>query len=338
MINYIVTTNKSDLPDSHVIVMLDGTVPGWTSDRWYDLHIDHHKPGGAKTQIEEITTEHKNYFQELLSVDRDISIVTTQLDADACVAAAYIQLGQINLGTYRKLQAIAYECDHLGVPNDLRDLADFAFKVVATFKVDEYRNQIPIEMRLDPKNSKNWTAEQKLAVANESFKRSTQWLIDAAESKRPYPGESGEADQYAEKLKQDAQMLVAENRVFMSDKVLMGNGTGLGYVDPRSFILAWQMKFNNTNPVNEWSKANLTYRDHKNGGIQYTIASRKIDLTSGIFHRLTGAELYAAYGTSPAPNVDGWGGRADVGGSGWNTPSLLDPFDVAYILNKSIPD
>lgn len=305
------------------IIMIDGTVPGWKPEV-DDLHWDHHRLGGAKIQIDEIPA-----IPIRDAHTSDWLIATTQLDADACVASAWVYCKVLNNYAFKdeqetidKLRAIAYDCDHLCVPDELDYLADFAAKAVATFKVPVIRDQVPIEMGLDPAKSREWTDEQRLAVSAESFRRSTQWLIDAALGLRPFPGEMGEADGYQSKLESDAQMLIKEDRLQLINGVCVGDGTGKGYIDPRSFIIGWRCQFGIRET--DWT---LTYRDHKAGGIVYTIASKSQDLTDGVFDRLSAAEK------AIDSTVDGWGGRALVGGSGWNTPSLLTIEQVVSIAN-----
>jgi hypothetical protein len=53
---------------------------------------------------------------------------------------------------------------------------------------------------------------------------------------------------------------------------------------------------------------------------------KNFDFTRGVFDALTKAER------DRAPNADGWGGRATVGGSGWDTPSLLTAPEVIDIV------
>jgi hypothetical protein len=131
--SYVVTTHLKDLPTDRLIVMVDGTVPGWSkSDK--DLHFDHHRPQGKPVQILEIPEQTK------ISVDS--CFVTTQVDADACAAAAWLQLLQMDFPerllsfAKRKLVAIAYDCDHLGLPqtDEFADLDTFAKDAVATLK------------------------------------------------------------------------------------------------------------------------------------------------------------------------------------------------------------
>lgn len=51
------------------------------------------------------------------------------------MAAAWCQVGHLlSEEQKQKLRAIAFDCDHLIVPDDLKDLADFASQAVATLK------------------------------------------------------------------------------------------------------------------------------------------------------------------------------------------------------------
>lgn len=113
IMKYLVTTKPiaSDQP----IIMVDGTVHGWTFKPG-DRHFDHHKSGGAKVQIDEIPASVAS------SLQGSEIFVTTQVDADACVAAAWCQVGdRITEEQKRKLRAIAWDCDHLSVPDELTE-------------------------------------------------------------------------------------------------------------------------------------------------------------------------------------------------------------------------
>lgn len=311
----------------HKIVMLDGTVPGWIPNNW-DVHFDHHRKDGAKVQIDEM----RSVWPEddpvgYCHYTGNIVIATTQLDADAAVAAAYYTAGGLfSPEAMRKLRAIAWDCDHLTVPADLADLKDFAFKAVAAFIQPSIRDAIPASLGLDPKGFKSWTAEERQAVSSESFRRTTEWLVSAALGLRPWPGESGEADGYAQELSDMADRLIAEGRINLikvNDRPNMatGDGTGFAYVNPRSFYIAWEKMGYGVPDLS------LTYREHKSGTRAYTIATNgDIDLTDGYFEAITAEEM------SENPAADPWGGRATVGGSGWNTGSVLEPQQVLWAM------
>lgn len=319
------------------VIMVDGTIPGWEC-KYPHRHFDHHRKGGEKVQIDEMTEEwydqpHQHDPQDIRLVlpyfhhDKNIVIATTQLDADACVAAAYfIAGGLFSPASMDRLRAIAYDCDHLGVPPELAHLKDFAFKAVATFIQPAIREAIPISLGIDPKDFKNWTAEQRQLVSSESFRRSTEWLVSAALGLRPWPGESGEADGYAAELSEMADRLISEGRISQVGEMAVGDGTGYPYVNPRSFYMAWERSGYGVPPLS------LTYREHKASPTAktYTIAALGgIDLTDGYFDALTAAER------AVNPDADPWGGRATVGGSGWNTGSTLEPAQVFEALSPA---
>lgn len=176
---FLTTTKLASVPVDKQIVMLDGTVPKW-EPKPGDLHFDHHRPGGSKIQIDEINSM---LYED---ISDDAVVVTTQTDADACVAAVYILWGKYVSGygekassligeeNFRKLRAIAYDCDYLFVPEELSDLADFAAQAVAAMKSTS--NQIAIELDL-PEKRDNWSDEQREAFASLAFKQRTEWLI-----------------------------------------------------------------------------------------------------------------------------------------------------------------
>lgn len=82
------------------------------------------------------------------------------------------------------------------------------------------------------------------------------------------------------------------------------------------------------------------YNDGEFLGYSYTLGVvplhsklSQIDYVSaGVFDALTEAER------AINPNNDPWGGRKTVGGSGWNTPSKLKPFQVIDIVLGKLKD
>lgn len=333
---YLVTTDISRLPQTP-IAMVDGTVPGWTpKEPDYDLHYDHHKVGGAEIQLDEIPVG------VLQSYPYEYTIVTTQLDADACVAAAWLQLTKVSEKNKRKLRAIAFDCDHLKVPDELADLADFAAQAVAAMKAEGFK--VASQLGL-PEDRGSWTDDQKVQYASEGFRQGTEWLIAAVKGQRRYPGESGEAVEYWQQVQSDEQQLIDEDRVYKYKDAVIFDMTGWHgrYVDPRASLRAAKR-------LGLEATLSLIQRDAKDGW-SYTIASANKDLLTGFdaFRRLTKAEMVKRlielelaeqvvndyWGRPEISSVlgfDPWGGREAVGGSGWRTPSLLKPEEVIDTL------
>ena len=330
---YLVTTRLEVLENAASgcqVYMVDGTVPGWTPGR-DDYHFDHHHQGGADIQIDEMPS----YIEGVIP---DISglIVTTQVDADACVAAAYLQVGDlIKDETLDKLRAIAYDCDHLGVPESLSKYADFAAQCVAAMKSDS--NSLVEELGL-PKDRKQWTIEQKEQYASLAFERGTEAIIAACNGERKFPGECGEAKEYWEKVEEYTQLLLDENRVTFYRDTLLIDYKGLQgkYIDPRCALKAYQWLCDNyghecQTPITLAQRE--VFVDNEFKGYSYTIGCiplhpklAGLDYTKGTFEKLTEAEREIN------PNADGWGGRKTVGGSGWNTPSRLTPQQITDIV------
>lgn len=325
-ISYLVTTRLEKIRGDLQIIMLDGTVPGWTPKK-DDFHFDHHRRGGAAIQIDEMPYS--------LSIKDDAIIVTTQVDADACVAAAFAQLNwgkrsHLSVSdTLSKLRAIAFDCDHLCVPPELLAKADFAACAVAALKLSG--NSLVDELGL-PRDRKTWSLDDKERYSSEAFKRGTDWLIDASYGNRPFPGELGEATEYWQQVEHNTQMLIEQKRLKLYCDCLLIDYRGLGgqYIDPRCAIKAtahWDIPLPITLSVRE------VYIEGELFGYSYTLGTiplhpliDKLDYTLGIFERLTHAER------AIQPNADGWGGRKTVGGSGWNTPSHLTPQQVVDIV------
>ena len=330
---YLVTTEVSRIPTDHQIVMVDGTVPGWTP-RPQDLHWDHHRPQGADIQIDEMPVPTKSLMEDLAG-ELPPCLVTPQLDADACCAAAWFQLPRSCLQpeTVDRLRAIAWDCDHLMVPEEeLSQWREFAAKAVVALK--RTGAAIVTELQL-PKDRHTWSQQQWETYFSEGFKRGAQWLIEAAIGKRPWPGEQGEAENYWQGIERDASVLLAQNRIkFLSTPrgaVAVGDLRDIGrYIEPKSFnqAIASLVELETIRPET------LLVREHKYGGFQYTLGclpahsqTQHLDYTAGIFEHLTQAEL------AKDPSSEGWGGRRTVGGSGWNTPSHLTPEEVIALLD-----
>lgn len=317
---YLATTKPIAIDQP--IIMVDGTVHGWTF-KPEDRHFDHHKPGGAKVQIDEISALIASLLQ-----GNEI-FVTTQVDADACVAAAWCQMGdRITEEQKRKLRAIAWDCDHLIVPNELSDLADFAAQAVATLKQEAFK--LVAQMGLPPQR-KQWTEEQRIAYSSAAFEQGTQWLISALKGERPFPGQQGEAVQYWEQVEQHTQKLIEQERILyiQTDQGLFpicDTRSMKGYIDPRCFLRAIAT-ISNLLPMT------LTVRDFKDDGYSYTLGCipthpllERLDYTQNTFIALTEAERLKN------PQTEPWGGRATVGGSPWNNASQLTPEEVVSIV------
>lgn len=338
MVNYLVTTRLEVLEkasNGFQVFMVDGTVPGFAPKN-YDYHFDHHRDGGADIQIDEMPHS-KN-----LEVNKDLGglIVTTQVDADACVAAAWLQIDfPISEKTKDKLRAIAYDCDHLGVPPSLANEADFAAQCVAAMKSDS--NSLVEELGLS-QDRKTWTIEEKEKYASLAFQRGTEALISACKGERKFPGELGEAKEYWEKVEENLQLLLNENRVTFYRNTLLIDYKGLQgkYIDPRCALKAYDFLRENyghecENPITLAQRE--VYIENEFKGFSYTLGCiplhpqlKGLDYTKGSFKALTSAEKEIN------PNADGWGGRKTVGGSGWNTPSQLKPEEVIDIVLESL--
>lgn len=317
---YLVTTRLEALPrNNEPIIMVDGTVPGWKPDNLVDYHFDHHRPGGASVQIDEIPRGLPWY--------ENSTFVTTQVDADACVAAAWVQIAEdCSKEDERKLQAIAWDCDHLCVPRELSDLADFAAQAVAALKAGG--ELLAKELGL-PADRKTWSVEDKEKYASLAFGRGTQHLIDACKGKRKFPGEEGEAAQYWQQVETDTAMLEKEGRVTQYRGCTIINMKGLGgkYIDPRCALRVVAKENLPMYPITVTQREIYTENQFK--GFSYTIGVvplhplvERIDYTIETFAVLTNAEQISN------PNNAPWGGRKTVGGSGWNSVSNLTPQDV----------
>lgn len=347
MVKYLVTTRLEVLEKASSgcqVFMVDGTVPGWlpesnADDSCGDYHFDHHEQGGEDIQIDEMPpSEHL-----AISPDLEGLIVTTQVDADACVAAAYLQLKNVSQENLQKLRAIAYDCDHLGVPSELLPYAEFASNCVAAMKANS--DNLIKELGL-PEARQSWTIEQKEAYSSLAFERGTQSLIESVKGERKFPGECGEAKPYWERQAQNTERLLNENRVtFYKDCLLVDYKGWKGQIDPRCALRAYEWLYNNYGHKCKYpitlSQREVYVKDEFKGW-SYTLGCipshtrlELLDYTNGVFEALTKAERELN------PNAEGWGGRRTVGGSGWNTPSQLLPQQIIDIaldeITKNLP-
>ncbi len=306
---YLVTTKADRIPTDYQIIMVDGT-PAW-EPKAGDLHWDHHRPNGADVQIDEIPAPQARSLLEEQSTVQPACFVTTMVDADACCAAAWVQLPPEVLTdeTIAKLTAIAWDCDYLMVPEDLKQYTEFAAKAVVALKHSS--EGIAADLGLPPER-KDWTEDHWQAYSSEAFRRGTEWLIEAAKGDRSYPGEQGEADDYWQQIEADAQMLIDQQRIRFvkteQGEVAVCDQTSVGHaIDPRSFYHAIPRLRDAAVPLRPEA---ITVRDHRSGGMQYTLGSiplhpqqHRLDFTQGVFDRLTQAEQ------AKDPESGSWGGE-----------------------------
>ncbi|MGA1473683.1 MAG: hypothetical protein ACO4AI_00710 [Prochlorothrix sp.] len=331
---YLVTTHHHRLPTDHQIIMVDGTVPQWVPQPG-DLHWDHHCPGGAPIQVLDMPLPHATTLLAEQGTDAPVCFTTTQVDADACVAAAWVQLPRsilIQPDSAARLQSIAWDCDHLGVPPHLDPWGDFAATVVAALKVQADRLRQELDL---PDDRHQWQPSDWERYHSTAFEQGTQHLMGAALGDRPWPGEAGEAVDYWRQAETDRVQLQQEGRVWFvptaTGQVAVCDLRGIDRaVDPRVFyqVLAQKSDCQNLRPET------LTWRDRPLGGQGYTLGSiplhprqADLDYTRGTLARITAAEQ------AKSGYPDPWGGRKVVGGSPWNRPSVLTPEEVVTAID-----
>lgn len=360
-VNYHVSTQLNLLEEAAqgAVAMIDGTIPGWIPG-YYDLHYDHHRPGGARVQLDELpeptevpilVRERENHAQNTDYPTNFLpgwTIATTLVDADACVAAAWLQLTsqELTLENRRKLRAIALDCDYLCIPpteaSEYHELADFAAKAVAGLKVST--KDLHLELGL-PANPVDRTDEQRSLWASTAFQRGTEWLIAAVRGERPFPGESGEADHYLDAVKADAEQLRSFKMVRVVRDCLVVDLRSVGrYVDPRCLvILARQLGVAqpvtltcHTKLITVGGPFSIPGYKHILGTLQYLPRAADIDLT-GVFPTLAGMEAARRELLDLPAAETSWGGRAAVGGSGFNDGSFLQPDEVIDVVLAALP-
>jgi hypothetical protein len=335
MYHFLVTTDINRLP-SMPIVMVDGTVPGWAASG-QDLHFDHHCVGGAKVQIEEIPEGQK--------LPQDFVFVTTQVDADACAAAAWLLIEQCNdldpaemYEARAALTSIAYDCDHLGCPEDAvwNPYRRFAAKAVAAMK--ESGNALAEALEL-PKVRKDWTEDQKVQYASKAFESGTMHLVAAARGARPWPGAMGEADSYFARMEAQRPKVYANCRMIWGCAVFDQRGFN-EYVDPR-LLVEWARENSAIEPVtltvrNGRGQPNANFLSEYSGELfSYTLGSVPLHAKSspcfndhGVWEALQALELRIRAENQQLKPLTAWGGRNEVGGSSWRDPVIATPEQV----------
>lgn len=323
-IKYIVTTRTEILntlrQEGFYIIGVDGTVPKSTG--LYDELYDHHRPGGEPIQILEL-------YNFVPPQAHKVAIVTTMLDADAICSAYYItkKLLGIEPDNLEWLEAISFDCDHLGVPEQYSDLADDAAMAVAALK--ENSNNIVAEMGLNP-DRRSWSIEEKEAYASKGFETGVLTLDD------PHWDYRTIAEPYWVKVEEHTQMIIDQERIEITEVGYTFNAIGIkGYIDPRCWIKGIQLMGLESPERFITLAMREVYVDNQLKGISYTLGTVPLhpkqkdwDFTQGVFEALTQAER------AKNPEADGWGGRKTIGGSGWNTPSLLTPQEIFDTLKE----
>lgn len=322
MINYLVTTRLERLQQvTTPIIMVDGTVPGWKPIK-HDSHFDHHRPNGKDIQVDEIPVGYP--------FPKDVTLVTTMVDADACVAAAWLVLGQhprFDKDAIRKLRAIAYDCDHLAVPKSLEDLSNFALEAVAALKL---QSEQLIEVLELPKDRKLWAIDQKEAFTSKAFEIGSNWLVDAVKGIRPWPGVKGEAEEYWQQIIVNTRRIIDEKRISVYRNCLLFDGRGMAgtYIDPRCWLRAVEiLELRPVNPITliqreVFSKDKFLGFSYTLGTLPFHPGTKMLDYTHCVFEDLSKLEKKNSL------NSGKWGGRKTLGGSDWNIPSSLSPAEI----------
>lgn len=335
-IKFIVTTRLEVLQqlknDGYYLVGIDGTVPNG-ADLYNELY-DHHKSNGTEIQLDEIDDRNlRGEIKERLAKVEKLAFVTTMVDADAQVATFYFltRLNEIDVAdSFNFLRAISYDCDHLAVPVHYQErYGKKAAQVVAALK--EVSNDLVQKLGLSP-NRKEWSIEDKELFSSKAFELGVLVVIPSLLN-GTWDYESI-AQSYWQTVEKNIAMLLTEGRISAINGVAIFDGKGLGgtYIDPR----CWYRGLSSLG-LDCCTGIALTQREIFVEGIRqgysYTIGKIPLskfdgDFTDGLFSALTKAEK------SVRPDADVWGGRCNVGGSGWNTPSNLIVEEIVEIVNN----
>ncbi len=331
---YLVTTRLDDLP-AGPLVMVDGTVPGWSATAG-DLHFDHHRPGGADVQMDEIA--------ESVRIPDAATFVTTLLDADACAAAAWLRLLRLGLApplladARTCLAAIAWDCDHLGLPEGRQHDPWRTFAAHAVAAMKEVGRSLSERLRLPERHLQN--EAQRTRALSQGFRENVDWLVEAALGQRPWPGECGEAQAYFER--QEALRPTVESHCRLYRGCLVFDQCGIPeYVDPR-LPVAWAQREHASGSLT------LSVRDGSRmpdaatfgwpaGIVLYSYTLGRLPLhpkgsprysDRRVWERLSDAEEACRAGLGLAGPPAHWGGRNDVGGSSFRLPVVMTPEQV----------
>ena len=332
--NYLVTKNPTLIP-GNPIVMVGGTVPGWKKKKG-DLHFDHHKPGGHDIQLTEIPSNTR--------VNDQAVFVTTQLDADACAAAAWLQLLTMGLefGVLQKskvaLMAIAYDCDHLGLPlgSDWDGYRDFAKRAVAALK--QRGNALALKMGFQLARRETWSESHRFMYNSEAFRGGTEALVSACLGHSEFPGVGGEADEYFQTMENLRPKVYAACSLYKGCAIFDQRGFE-DYIDPR-LLVDWARKnatreitltvrsgSNLPNTVPDWPSFSYTLGSvplHSNGSPRFS--------DRGIWARLQLLEVSIREEKKVGMPETAWGGRNEVGGSSWRDPAIASPKEIIDIV------
>lgn len=327
---FVVTTRKEVLEtlksEGYYIIGVDGTVPDAT--HLYDELYDHHKENGADIQFDELPES--NIWFSLRN--KKVVIITTMVDADAVISAYHILCGIQGNDIKRQdhidlLRAVSYDCDHLCVPVELAYLGKDAAMIVAAMKQEA--NNIPAHFNL-PSNRKEWTVENKEKYASWAFKQGIK-IIDAI--LYDHWDYEAKAKSYWENVQRLTNLITDSQLVSVYRDCLIFDATSFNeYVDPRCWLMAARVMFT----VSKLKPITLTKRHiHQAGefkGVSYTLGTvplhkdiKDVNLNN-VWTYLTVKERVKN------PDCGTWGGRATVGGSPWNTPSLLKVEEVINVV------
>lgn len=333
-IKFCVTTRKEVLEnlksEGYYLVGIDGTVPNGAE--LYDELYDHHRPNGAEIQMDEIDDHNlRGGIKKRLAKVEKLAFITTMVDADAQVATFYFltRLNGIDVtDSFNFLRAISYDCDHLAVPLHYQERYEKkASMVVAALK--EVSNDLIQKLGLSS-NRREWSIEDKELFASKAFELGVMVIIPSLLN-GIWDYESL-AKSYWEQVEKNTEMLISEGRIseYMGVAIFDSKSLGGTYIDPRCWYRALDVL-----GLDCYTGIALTQREviveNQFQGYSYTIGKIPLskfdgDFTQGLFSSLTEEERKIN------PNCDGWGGRATVGGSGFNSPSNLSPDQIITII------
>ena len=139
---YLVTTTKDNVPTDAQIFVVGSAPSGWRPKSG-DFQWNRDRIGKNKTLIEEMPRiesgiESTNLLQYLERPQPKQYIVTAQVEFDACVAAAWLQLTRKQQQANQdRLREISLDCNYLDEKSKLSQLSDFAAVAIAAMQQEE---------------------------------------------------------------------------------------------------------------------------------------------------------------------------------------------------------
>ena len=292
MINFMVSTQASN---SSKTVAVDGQVEN------ADLIFDHHRPGGALIQMDELPDK--------FSIDGDICFITPNLDEDAVISTAVlINGGQSELNSWMKdtLRETSLNCDQLTEPNDLY------------YHLKDLNYQLHLKLF----KGKTELTEKELSKRYQLLVEAVLHFINHGTFKKIDSNFDGRFKKHLDKQR---ERLNESGFDLITGKIGFIDINRTGVVAPR---IMYELARRNSVEI---LLIKYTKKKDMEGEI-YTIGIDPMcqldkDLLFTVFDKINAID--------PLAKKQKWGGRSGVGGSPNSVGSLLEPVQIIDILKST---